>query len=112
VVLIAASSASTLALRSATSLGTDCNFDHSGIFSRRVFNSESIPMTDLINKTVGIPTSITLCKPDIYSLDITSMENRNKQLCVSHIGEKLISFELNQENARILIDKLAWKYFP
>ncbi len=63
-------------------------------------------MTDLINETINTPTGITLCKPDIYSLDITLLDNGNKQLCVSRMGKELISFELNQESAEALVDKL------
>ncbi|KAA1184906.1 hypothetical protein [Photorhabdus heterorhabditis] len=53
-------------------------------------------MTDLINKTLMTETGLTLCKPDIYSLDVIQ-DKGVKQLCLYHLGNEIVRFTLSEE---------------
>lgn len=64
-------------------------------------------MTDLINKTLVTSTGITLCKPDIYSLDILTDERGNKALCLLHMGSNIVQFDVNDDVRKKLVELLS-----
>ncbi|ECZ8127623.1 hypothetical protein F8606_21690 [Salmonella enterica] len=61
---------------------------------------------NLINKVMVTETGLTLCKPDIYSLDIGEDENGDRTLRISRMGNELISFHLDDIAVKALIRKL------
>lgn len=60
-------------------------------------------MNHLINKTLVTSGGITLCRPDIYSLDIVTDDKGNKELYILNNGEELIRFGLNKESTEKLL---------
>ncbi|KFC08844.1 hypothetical protein GTGU_01242 [Trabulsiella guamensis ATCC 49490] len=63
-------------------------------------------MTHLVNKTLVTSGGITIFRPDIYSLDIVTDDNGNKELYILNNGEELIRFELNKESTEKLLSML------
>lgn len=62
---------------------------------------------NLINKVMVTETGLTLCKPDIYSLDIGEDENGGRTLRISRMGNELVSFHLDDMTVKALIRKLT-----
>ena len=63
-------------------------------------------MSNLINKTIVTDSGIAVCKPNIYSLDITIGESGAKKVSVLNGGKELISFELDEQTLCEFVRKL------
>lgn len=63
-------------------------------------------MSHFVNKTLVTTGGITLCKPDIYALDITTDDKGSKELYILKNGEELIHFELTEESTEKLLSLL------
>ncbi|MDE9545309.1 hypothetical protein [Xenorhabdus bovienii] len=64
-------------------------------------------MSNLVNKTILKEDGITLCKPSIYELNIISDSGEGKEIQVSHMGNKIVTFELSTEQCLSLSEILS-----
>ncbi len=64
---------------------------------------------DLINKVMVTETGLTICKPDIYSLDVVKEDKGGKTLRISRMGNEVINFSMDESTVKALIEKLEYK---
>lgn len=64
-------------------------------------------MTNLVNETLVTETGLTICKPNVYSLDVMTDAAGNKSLCLVNMGRELVRFEINDDIRERLIALLS-----
>lgn len=65
-------------------------------------------MTVLVNETLVTETGITVCKPNVYSLDVLMDDAGNRSLCLLNMGRELVRFDITDDVREQLIGLLSY----